>query len=149
MPTYLSNLSTLLLELPFYLLTCILTLVENPPFCNYIFNYCSIINQVKNYMLWLETWITLFNINSWIVSSEWIVPFTCEEFEVFFILALLLSCSFFKNMFKFFFLLFIAFFLKIIQHIKVMWCQGKWTWITWRDKLMEFGSHHHTCLLQL
>jgi len=25
------------------------SLVENPPFCNYIFNYCSTINQVKNY----------------------------------------------------------------------------------------------------
>ncbi len=23
--------------------------VENPPFCNYIFNYCSTINQVENY----------------------------------------------------------------------------------------------------
>jgi hypothetical protein len=25
------------------------SLIENPPFCNYIFNYCSTINQVKNY----------------------------------------------------------------------------------------------------
>jgi hypothetical protein len=25
------------------------TLVENTPFCNYVFNYCSTINQVENY----------------------------------------------------------------------------------------------------
>jgi hypothetical protein len=43
----------------------------------------------------------------------------------------------------------LQFFLKIIMHMKVIWCQTKWTWITWGDKLMEFGSHRHTCLLQL
>jgi hypothetical protein len=24
-------------------------LVENPPFCNYVFNYCSTTNKVENY----------------------------------------------------------------------------------------------------
>ncbi len=42
-----------------------------------------------------------------------------------------------------------TFFLNFIKHIKVIWCQGKWIWTTWGNKLMEFGSHHHTCLLQL
>ncbi len=42
-----------------------------------------------------------------------------------------------------------TFFRKIIKHIKVSWCQCKQTWITWRDKFMEFGTNHHTCLLQL
>jgi hypothetical protein len=54
-----------------------------------------------------------------------------------------LSCS------SFFFSFSLHFFLKIIKHIKVIQCQGKWTWITWGDKFMEFGSHHHTCFLQL
>ncbi len=30
-------------------LTCCIHLKKPPPFCNYIFNYCSTINQVKNY----------------------------------------------------------------------------------------------------
>jgi hypothetical protein len=67
----------------------------------------------------------------------------------FFILGLLLSCFLFYHVQVFFFPFSLHFFKKIIKHIKVIQCQGKWTWITWGDKFMEFGSHHHTCFLQL
>jgi hypothetical protein len=50
-----------------------------------------------------------------------IMPFGCEEFQVFhFRVIFFLSCS------NFFFLFSLHFFIKIIKHIKVIWCQGKY-----------------------
>jgi hypothetical protein len=41
----------------------VVALIENPPFCNYVFNYCSTINQVDNYTYSCKFFLQLLTSN--------------------------------------------------------------------------------------